>query len=96
MDLARCKKVVLRSALILMILFLLPGSVAASDAVRHTLSYPEDSEQLILVRSEFPVSGPLTELLMPNWTPGSYRIREYAANVNSISAVSGNGASLEL
>jgi len=96
MDLARCKAVVLRSVFILMILFLLPGSVAASDAVRHTLSYPEGREQLILVRSEFPVNGPLTELLMPNWTPGSYRIREYAANVNSISAVSGNGASLEI
>ena len=90
------KPVGLLSVFILMILFFLPGSVAAGDAVHHTLSYPEGREQLILVRSEFPVSGPFTELLMPNWTPGSYRIREYASNVNSISAVSGNGLVLQI
>ena len=79
-----------------MLLFLLPGPVAASGEVRHTLSYPDGREQLILVRSEFPVKGPVTELLMPNWTPGSYRIRDYAANVDRISAVSGDGAALQI
>ena len=33
---------------------------------------------------------------MPNWTPGSYLIREYAGNVNRISAVSGDGTSLDV
>lgn len=33
---------------------------------------------------------------MPNWTPGSYLIREYAANVNRISATSADGAVLFL
>ena len=33
---------------------------------------------------------------MPNWTPGSYLIRDYAANVNRISAVSGDGKTLPL
>ena len=50
----------------------------------------------MLVRSEFPVSTPVTELIMPNWTPGSYLIRDYAANVDRISAVSGDGTALRM
>ncbi|HEY5775444.1 MAG TPA: hypothetical protein VIS57_05100 [Xanthomonadales bacterium] len=68
----------------------------ADGVVEHTVSFPRDKEQLILVRSEFPVSKPVTELIMPNWTPGSYLIRDYAANVNRISATSADGASLSL
>lgn len=33
---------------------------------------------------------------MPNWTPGSYLIREYATNVNRISATSADGFALTL
>ena len=68
----------------------------AANEVRHTISFPQDKEQLILVRSEYPVDTPMTELLMPNWTPGSYLIRDYAANVNRISAVSDDGNTLPL
>jgi predicted metalloprotease with PDZ domain len=68
----------------------------AVDLVRHTVSFPEVGEQLFLVRSEFPVSGPETELMMPNWTPGSYWIRDHAVNVNRISAVSGDGSKLSV
>jgi len=68
----------------------------ATDEVRHTLSFPADRQQFILVRSEFPVNTPVTELIMPNWTPGSYKIRNYAANVDRISAVSGDGKALQV
>jgi len=77
-------------------LFVLPHISLAANEVRHTLSYPQDRQQLILVRSEFPVSAPLTELIMPNWTPGSYLIREFAANVDSVSATSEDGSALEV
>ncbi len=50
----------------------------------------------MLVRSEFPVSMPVTELIMPNWTPGSYLIREYAANVDRISALAEDGLALQV
>jgi len=72
-------------------MLLLSGTVFADETVRHTLSFPEDRQQTILVRSEFPVSAPVTELIMPNWTPGSYLLRDYAANVDRISALSGDG-----
>jgi predicted metalloprotease with PDZ domain len=77
-------------------LLLVSAHVLAADEVKHTLSYPKDRQQIILVRSEFPVSGATTELVMANWTPGSYRIREYAANVNRISATDPSGVKLPI
>ena len=84
------------SLFVLVLLFLWSYSVPAADEVRHTLSYPKNRQQLIQVRSEFPVSSPVTELIMPNWTPGSYLIRDYAANVDRISAVSEDGKVLHV
>jgi len=83
-----------RTIILVALLLLLSNSVLAAEAVRHTLSYPQDRQQTILVRSEFPVSAPVTELIMPNWTPGSYQMRGYAANIDRISAVSGHGKPL--
>jgi len=74
--------------------FLSPQLVSAADKVRHTLSYPRDRQQVILVRSEFPVSAGVTELMMPNWTPGSYVIQDYAANVDRIFATREDGTSV--
>jgi len=68
----------------------------ADAEVRHTVSFPQSREQSIIVRSEFPVTAAVTELLMPNWTPGSYLIREFAANVDRISAHSGVGNDLPI
>ena len=71
-----------------------PGWALAADEVRHTLSYPENRQQHILVRSEFPVSAGVTELIMPDWTPGSYLIRDFAVNVNSLTVALSDGKSL--
>jgi predicted metalloprotease with PDZ domain len=70
--------------------------VWAAEEVRHTVSFPADRQQLILVQSEFPVSGPHTDLIMPSWTPGSYLIREFAANVDRLSAASVDGKPLSV
>ncbi len=85
-----------RIFIFLVCLCLLPHAALAAAEVRHTISFPKDREQLILVRSEFPVDAVVTELLMPNWTPGSYLIRDYAANVNRIAATSADGTALLL
>lgn len=91
-----CKPVYGRLVCLLAGLLLLPQAALAAAEVRHTISFPSDREQLILVRSEFPVSTPVTELIMPNWTPGSYLIRDYAANVDRISATAADGSELPL
>ena len=75
----------------LLLLLILPGIASAADEVQHTVSFPVDRQQLIQVRSEFPASGAVTELIMPNWTPGSYMIRDYAANMDKLSVRSAEG-----
>jgi predicted metalloprotease with PDZ domain len=77
-------------------LALLSNPVLALESVRHTLSFPKDRQQIFLVRSEFPVSEGLTELVMPIWTPGSYLMRDFAANVDQVTAVTGSGKQLEV
>ncbi len=79
---------------VLLIALWLPLSLLAAEPVRHTLSFPQSKQQTILVRSEFPVSEALTELNMPNWTPGSYLMRGFAANVEQLSATSADGKPL--
>ena len=79
-----------------MLLSLFSPTVLAIDEVRHTVSFPENKEQVFLVRSEFPVSSTVTELIMPDWTPGSYLIRDHAANINRISATTEDGTGLTL
>lgn len=81
---------------IFIVAFFLTEPVSAADQVLHTLSYPKDRAQYLLVHSEFPVTTPVTELVMPNWTPGSYLIRDFAANVDRVSAKSGAGKVLKV
>lgn len=77
-------------------LALLSVPVLALDSVRHTLSFPNDRQQTFLVRSEFPVSAGQTELIMPIWTPGSYLMRDFAANVDQVTAVTSEGKQVTL
>lgn len=86
----------LKLSCFLVVLCLFSQTSLASGGVSHQVSFPEDREQIILVRSEFPVAEPVTELIMPNWTPGSYLIREFAANINRITARSADGSPLSL
>jgi predicted metalloprotease with PDZ domain len=72
----------------------LVGEVRA-QSVSHRVSFPDSREQVILVRSEFPVATAETELMMPAWTPGSYKIRDFAANVSQFSAFSADGSALD-
>ncbi len=59
-----------------------------SDLVSHFVSYPLNKQQYLEVRSEFPVTLLETEVIMPNWTPGSYTIKNFGANVDRLSATS--------
>ncbi|NNE06587.1 MAG: M61 family metallopeptidase [Xanthomonadales bacterium] len=63
--------------------------------VTHEVSFPDLKQQYIHVRSEFPAGGLTATLRMANWNPGSYLIRDFAANVDRISFRSENGDPLE-
>ena len=86
----------LRLVFVFTVLCLLSQTALAAGEVRHTVSFPKDKEQVFLVRSEFPVSSAETELIMPDWTPGSYLIRDHAVNINRISATAEDGSDLTL
>ena len=86
----------LSRVILIVALALLSNPLLALESVRHTLSFPSDRQQTILVRSEFPVSEGLTELIMPVWTPGSYLVRDYAANVDQVTVVTASGIKLEV
>lgn len=66
-----------------------PGAEAAT--VEHWLSFPGLRQQYVQVRSRFPAFGDETLLILPSWTPGAYRIRDYAADVDRFEVSDGAG-----
>lgn len=63
-----------------------------SAFVEYTLSFEGAKNHYVDIEAVFPnESAANFELFMPVWTPGSYRIREYARNLEGF-AVSGDGS----
>ena len=55
--------------------------------VRYTLSMPSPNSHLFHVRIEVKrAPGEVTDFVMPVWTPGSYKVRDFAKNVQDFSA----------
>lgn len=79
---------------VILMCFHAQGLAQQTDMVKHTVSFPDDRQQVFQVRSEFPVNAATTELKMPSWTPGSYLIRDFAANVNRLTTSSVDGEML--
>lgn len=80
---------------ILMTLSVLAMSAATPDSVRYNIKFPAPQTHYAEVSADIPTGGqPSLELFMPVWTPGSYLVREYARNVESMSAKDGEGNSL--
>jgi predicted metalloprotease with PDZ domain len=65
--------------------------------MRYTLSFPEPHTHYVEVRAEVPTGGaPSVDLMMATWTPGSYLVREYARNIDRVTATGAGGAALEV
>lgn len=75
------------------LLFLLLSSILPADqsAVEHRLSFENRKNQYVDVQMSIPVQGETISLAMPNWTPGSYLIRDYAAQVENMQARGNSG-----
>ncbi len=55
--------------------------------IRYTLSMPRPHSHLFHVRMEVKgAPGDATDFVLPVWTPGSYKVRDYAKNVQDFSA----------
>jgi len=64
--------------------------IAQSFRADYNISFSNRKNQYVDVSLQLPVETAEVELVMPSWTPGSYLIREYAAQLERLRAV-GNG-----
>jgi predicted metalloprotease with PDZ domain len=87
-----------KSALLLAVFVMqIPLSAAqtAPEAIRYTVSFPAPQTNYFEVSAAVPTDGrPEVELMMAVWTPGSYLIREYSRNVESVTATGQGGRAL--
>ncbi|MBD1394016.1 M61 family metallopeptidase [Mucilaginibacter glaciei] len=70
-----------------------PGNAAVPAKISYTVTFPE--AQAHYAEIEMTVSGlaqPSLELKMPVWTPGSYLVREFAKNIESLTATANGKA----
>ena len=63
---------------------------------RHSLSFPQRHNQYVHVSLRLPVQNDQVELALPNWTPGSYVIRDYAAHLERLKATDIHGRILNV
>ncbi|MCC6414897.1 MAG: M61 family metallopeptidase [Opitutaceae bacterium] len=77
----------------------LVGALHASPLppVHYTLRFPDALHHYVEVEVSFPTDGQeQLEIFMPVWTPGSYLVREYARNIDRITAATPDGESLTI
>jgi predicted metalloprotease with PDZ domain len=70
------------------------AAAAAAQPIRYTVSFPAPQTHYLEVSAAVPTDGrPQVDLMMAVWTPGSYLVREYARNVEAVTATA-DGRSL--
>lgn len=56
--------------------------------IQYTVSIPHPANHMVDVRMDISgLTGPVIDLVMPSWIPGSYRIRDYARHVQEFRAL---------
>ncbi len=70
-----------------------PRDLAGPPSVVYTLRFPEPANHLVEVEAEVAAGAPGRDLdlMMAVWTPGSYLVREFARNVESLRAETAGG-----
>ena len=83
-------------------LFLMTYAAAAQaqtapEPIRYTLSFPAPQTHYVEVTATVPTGRRAdVELMMAVWTPGSYLVREYARNVEAVTAIGADGRVLDV
>jgi predicted metalloprotease with PDZ domain len=68
---------------------------ASLESVRYTIRLPEAKAHYVEVEAVVPTDGlERIEVFMPVWTPGSYLVREYARQVDQVTAAADDGTVL--
>jgi predicted metalloprotease with PDZ domain len=89
------KRMLLSALVYLMVLFMntTTAEAAGPAKISYTVSFPE--AQAHYTEVEMSISGlkqPSLDLKMPVWAPGSYLVREFAKNIESLSAATNGKA----
>jgi predicted metalloprotease with PDZ domain len=70
---------------------------SSPEPIRYTLNFPAPQTHYVEVTATVPTGGrPDVELMMAVWTPGSYLVREYARNVEAVTASGAGGRTLDV
>jgi predicted metalloprotease with PDZ domain len=82
-------------------LFFMTHAAAAvaqtAPPIRYTINFPAPQTHYVDVTATVPTAGRAdVDLMMAVWTPGSYLVREYARNVEAVSAIGANGRVLDV
>lgn len=80
----------------LVIIMLVMVSTTTAKSIHYKLSMPEPHTHLFEVEMRLEGSGSKEVVAMPVWTPGSYLIREYAKNVQDVTAHAEDGSPLTI
>ncbi len=74
-----------------------PLEAQAREPIAYTLKVADAERHLLDVEARVPTEGrPSIELRMARWSPGFYRVEDYAAKVQGLEARSEAGAALEV
>src|SRR4051812_28940555 len=74
-----------------------PAGAQELAPIRYTVSFAAARTHYVDVEATIPVTGERqVDLMMPVWTPGSYLVREYARNVESLTATDAAGHPLAM
>ncbi len=72
-----------------------PEAKAVTDTIRYSIHFDDAKHHYIRVRAVYPAKAEQDiELSMAVWTPGSYRIREYARHIEDVRAATTDGTPL--
>jgi predicted metalloprotease with PDZ domain len=72
-----------------------PVSAQGLEPISYVIRIPAPDTHEIVVLATVPTSGgPSLDLMMPTWSPGYYRVEDYAANVRDLSAATRDGQPL--
>jgi predicted metalloprotease with PDZ domain len=71
-----------------------PRSAADGAVASYTLSFPAPQTQYLSVEAVYPDVGDTLDVSMVAWTPGSYKIRDYARHLEGLTAATPDGTRL--
>ena len=96
------RNMVARKPALLLFLFFMQMTLSAAaqtapEPIRYTLAFPAPHTHYVDVTAVVPTDRrPEVELMMAVWTPGSYLIREYERNVESVTATGESGRAIAI